>query len=180
MENKHKNIIILGTSSGAGKSLITTGLCRIFYKDGYRVAPFKAQNMSRNFAIIKDNKKIAISQVLQGVACGLEPEPWMNPILLLPKGSGNIDIILGGEEFSPSTGEWYSKNKTLFKKYLSEYYENAKNTNHKNSVYKCNETVGTHTYTYYRGTYYIDGKMCKTKRFNTEEEAEEDLQENNV
>ena len=126
MENKHKNIIILGTSSGAGKSLITTGLCRIFYKDGHRVAPFKAQNMSRNFAIIKDNKKIAISQVLQGVACGLEPEPWMNPILLLPKGSGNIDIILGGEEFSPSTGEWYSKNKTLFKKYLSEYYENAK------------------------------------------------------
>ena len=60
------------------------------------------------------------------------------------------------------------------------YYENAKNTNHKNCVYKCNETVGTHTYTYYRGTYYIDGKMCKTKRFKTEEEAEEDLQENNV
>ena len=86
METKHKNIMILGTSSGAGKSLITTGLCRIFYKDGYKVCPFKAQNMSRNFGIIKDNKKIAISQILQAYACGIEPEPWMNPILLLPKG----------------------------------------------------------------------------------------------
>lgn len=127
METKHKNIMVLGTSSGAGKSLITTGLCRIFYKDGYKVCPFKAQNMSRNFGIIKENKKIAISQILQAYACGIEPEPWMNPILLLPKGQGNIEIILGGEYFSSTTGEEYSKDKIKFRDYLKKFYENAKN-----------------------------------------------------
>ena len=56
------------------------------------------------------------------------------------------------------------------------YSENNKNTNHKNCVYKCPEHIGKYTYTYYRGTYYIEGKKCNTKRFKTKEEAEEHLQ----
>lgn len=123
MREKHKNIMILGTSSGAGKSLITTGLCRIFTSDGYDVVPFKGQNMSRNSCEIGNNKKIAISQVLQAYACKKEPQSWMNPILIIPKGNGIVDIILNGEYEKTTTGEKYSSEKVKYREYLQKIYE---------------------------------------------------------
>ena len=70
---KNKNIMILGTSSGAGKSIITAGLCRVFYKDGYKVTPFKAQNMALNSFVTKDGLEIGRSQSVQAAACRIEP-----------------------------------------------------------------------------------------------------------
>ncbi len=70
----HKNIMILGTASSAGKSLITTALCRIFYEDGFKVTPFKSQNMSLNSFVTKDGLEMGRAQVVQAEACGMEPE----------------------------------------------------------------------------------------------------------
>ena len=91
---KHKNIMVLGTSSGAGKSMITTGLCRIFYKDGHSVTPFKAQNMALNSYVTKDGLEIGRSQGVQAAACGIEPSGYMNPLLLKPCGNNMIQVIL--------------------------------------------------------------------------------------
>ena len=82
-----KVIMVQGTSSGAGKSTIVTAFCRIFSDNGYRVAPFKAQNMSSNIYIITDTSdKMARAQAVQAVASRKEPDIRMNPILLKPLG----------------------------------------------------------------------------------------------
>ncbi len=91
-----KIIMIQGTSSGVGKSIITTALCRIFKEDGYKVAPFKVQNLSTNYFKFDNGDKIAKSQVLQAYASGVTPEPSMNPILMYPK-EDSCDIILNGK-----------------------------------------------------------------------------------
>lgn len=90
-----KSLMILGTSSGAGKSTIATGLCRIFTQDGYKTAPFKAQNMSNNAYSFPDGRQMAKSQAIAAFACKLEPDPDMNPILL-KFASGSIEVILRG------------------------------------------------------------------------------------
>ncbi len=79
-----KAIMIQGTGSGVGKSVLCAALCRIFFQDGLRVAPFKSQNMSLNSFVTKDGLELARSQVMQAEAAGIEPEAEMNPILLKP------------------------------------------------------------------------------------------------
>lgn len=79
-----KNIMIQGTMSNAGKSLLCAGLCRVFRQDGFRVAPFKSQNMALNSFITRDGKEMGRAQVVQAEAAGLEPDVRMNPILLKP------------------------------------------------------------------------------------------------
>ncbi|MBC7089938.1 MAG: AAA family ATPase, partial [Methanobacteriales archaeon] len=74
-----KCIMIQGTSSSAGKTVIVAALCRIFAKKGYRVAPFKSQNMSLNSYTTNENREIAMAQVLQAEAAGVEPSHHMNP-----------------------------------------------------------------------------------------------------
>ena len=91
-----KLILIVGTSSGSGKSTISTALCRIISNSGYRVAPFKAVNMSRNSVSLKDGSEIARAQWLQAIASGTEPEKEMNPVLLKPEKDGRSQVIIKG------------------------------------------------------------------------------------
>ena len=94
---KHKNIMILGTGSNVGKSVVTAGLCRIFVQDGYKTAPFKSQNMALNSFITKDGKEMGRAQVVQAEAAGIEPEVYMNPILLKPTTDRKSQVIVNGK-----------------------------------------------------------------------------------
>ena len=109
MTRRAKLIMIQGTTSGAGKSTIAIGLCRLFSDRGYNVAPFKAQNMSSNFFTTSGGSKMALVQAIQAVAARKEPDPRMNPILLKPLGEYRSTVFLNGRFYS----EMYAK----------EYYE---------------------------------------------------------
>ncbi|ASS76468.1 cobyric acid synthase CobQ [Tumebacillus algifaecis] len=91
-----KSIMIQGTTSDAGKSLLCTGLCRIFYEDGHRVAPFKSQNMALNSYITQDGGEIGRAQGVQAEACNIEATVDMNPILLKPKAYMVSEVIVHG------------------------------------------------------------------------------------
>lgn len=105
-----KLIMIQGTSSGAGKSTIAVGLCRLFSDRGYKVAPFKAQNMSSNFFTTLAGSKMALVQAIQAVAARKEPDPRMNPILLKPLGEYRSMVFLNGRFYSEMYArEYYEK-----------------------------------------------------------------------
>lgn len=92
-----KAIMIQGTMSNAGKSLLTAGLCRIFKQDGYKTAPFKSQNMALNSYITKEGLEMGRAQVTQAEAAGTEPSVYMNPILLKPTNDVGSQVIVNGE-----------------------------------------------------------------------------------
>ncbi len=81
---KRPALMFQGTSSNAGKSVLTAAFCRILLQDGYRVAPFKSQNMSLNSFVTRDGGEMGRAQVVQAQACRLEPDVRMNPVLLKP------------------------------------------------------------------------------------------------
>lgn len=91
-----KNIMIQGTMSNVGKSLLCAGLCRIFKQDGYRVAPFKSQNMALNSFITADRGEMGRAQVVQAEAAGIAPDVRMNPILLKPTTDAGSQVIVNG------------------------------------------------------------------------------------
>ena len=124
---KNKNIMILGTSSGAGKSMIATGLCRVFYKDGYSVTPFKAQNMALNSFVTKEGFEIGRSQGVQAAACDIEGKAYMNPLLLKPCGNNMIQVILNGKPFKNMSGYEFLHEKLNFKKDIQEAYKETEN-----------------------------------------------------
>lgn len=92
-----KNIMIQGTMSNVGKSLLCAALCRIFKQDGYRVAPFKSQNMALNSFITRDGGEMGRAQVVQAEAAGAEPDVRMNPILLKPTTDVGSQVIVNGQ-----------------------------------------------------------------------------------
>jgi len=109
---KAKLLSIQGTSSGSGKSTLVVALCRIFSNLGYKVSPFKAQNMTSNFHVIKQKglvKRMAGIQSVQAAAARIEPDIRMNPVLLKPLGDNISEIILGGIGNLKMTAEDYYK-----------------------------------------------------------------------
>ncbi|WP_338953959.1 cobyric acid synthase [Fusobacterium nucleatum] len=126
---KKANLMIVGTSSGAGKSLFVTALCRIFYKDKYKVSPFKSQNMALNSYITKDGKEMGRAQVVQAEASGLEPDVNMNPILLKPSTMNKIQIIVCGKSIGNMSGAEYNQYKKNLIPVLKETYSKIENEN---------------------------------------------------
>lgn len=122
-ERMMAKIMIQGTASSVGKSILVTALCRIFKQDGFLVCPFKSQNMSLNSYITLDGKEMGRAQVLQAYAAGLEPEVFMNPILLKPTSDKKCQIIVNGKVFGNSTAMEYHNMKLEFKDMLKEQFE---------------------------------------------------------
>ena len=124
-----KSLMFLGTASNVGKSTLSAGLCRILKQDGYRVVPFKSQNMALNSYITKDGLEMGRAQVTQAEACGIEPDVRMNPILLKPAGKNRCQVIVKGkvlDHVSASTYHGYkdelaSMLKSIYGDLSSEY-----------------------------------------------------------
>lgn len=124
---KAKNIMIQGTASSVGKSLITAGLCRLFKQDGFRVAPFKSQNMALNSFITREGKEMGRAQVVQAEAAGVEPDVSMNPILLKPTTDKKAQVIINGEVYgNMSAVEYHNFKPRLGKMVKNIYNELAK------------------------------------------------------
>ena len=116
-------IMIQGTMSNAGKSLIAAGLCRIFRQDGYRVAPFKSQNMALNSFITKEGLEMGRAQVMQAEAAGMEPTVAMNPILLKPTNDIGSQVIVNGEVIgNMSARDYFAYKKKLVPDILAAYH----------------------------------------------------------
>ena len=105
-----KALMLQGTSSNVGKSVITTALCRIFYQDCWRVVPFKAQNMALNSFVTLSGGEIGRAQAVQAQACGLLPEVEMNPILLKPTGNSTSQVIVLGRPVGNMSAIEYHSN----------------------------------------------------------------------
>lgn len=118
-----KAIMIQGTMSNAGKSLLAAGLCRIFKQDGYRVAPFKSQNMALNSFITKEGLEMGRAQVMQAEAAGVEPSVMMNPILLKPTNDTGSQVIVNGEVLANMSARDYFKYKKQLIPDIMKAYE---------------------------------------------------------
>ena len=116
------NIMLQGTMSNAGKSLLAAGLCRIFRQDGYRVAPFKSQNMALNSFITKDGGEMGRAQVVQAEACGIAPDVRMNPILLKPTTDVGSQVIVNGQvRGNMRAMEYYAKKREFLPDVMAAY-----------------------------------------------------------
>src|SRR6202044_398946 len=116
-------LMILGTGSHVGKSLVTAGLGRIFSDSGIRVAPFKAQNMSLNSAATPDGREIGRAQALQAEACRVVPCAEMNPVLIKPSSDTESQIVLLGRVWGQVTASDYHRSRVedLFPAVLDSY-----------------------------------------------------------
>lgn len=122
-----KVIMVQGTMSNAGKSLLVAGLCRIFKQDGYRVAPFKSQNMALNSFITEEGLEMGRAQVMQAEAAGIKPLVCMNPILLKPTNHTGSQVIVNGEVLgNMSARDYFSYKKQLIPDIKNAFRELAK------------------------------------------------------
>jgi len=122
-----KALMIQGTGSGAGKSLVVAGLCRIFHDEGVSVAPFKAQNMALNSYITADGGEIGRAQVLQAQAAGIDPTVDMNPVLLKASGEmGSQVIIQGRPHRHMSAREYYGFRERAWEAVKESYHRLSK------------------------------------------------------
>ncbi len=123
-QKKTKVIMVQGTMSSAGKSLVVAGLCRIFKQDGYKVAPFKSQNMALNSYITKDGFEMGRAQVMQAEAAGIEPVVAMNPILLKPTNDTGSQVIVNGEVVgNMNARDYFEYKKELVPEILKAYHK---------------------------------------------------------
>ena len=117
-----KAIMIQGTMSNTGKSIISAGLCRIFRQDGYRAAPFKSQNMALNSFITEDGLEMGRAQVMQAEAAGITPDVRMNPILLKPTTDTGSQVIVRGEVLGDMDArKYFAYKKSLMPMVLEAY-----------------------------------------------------------
>ncbi len=117
-----KNLMVVGTASSAGKSLLVTAFCRIFKRRGLRVAPFKSQNMSLNSFVTAEGHEMGRAQVAQAEAAGLLPSSLMNPILLKPTADSKSQVIVNGRVYGNMTAAEYYACKDKFRPLVSEAY----------------------------------------------------------
>ena len=123
---KAKCIMVQGTMSGAGKSLLCAALCRIFKQDGYKVAPFKSQNMALNSYVTRNGMEMGRAQVMQAEAAGIEPDVRMNPVLLKPSSDiGSQVIVLGEVRGQMTATEYYEYKNSLMPEVMKAYNELA-------------------------------------------------------
>ena len=115
--------MIQGTGSHVGKSVLVAALCRIFAQDGYRVAPFKSQNMSNNSFVTKSGGEMGRAQVMQAEAAMIEPHVDMNPILLKPTGDTGSQVILQGKPLEHLLARDYYARKARLWQAVVESYE---------------------------------------------------------
>ena len=119
----HKNIMVLGTASSAGKSLITTALCRVFFEDSHRVTPFKSQNMSLNSFVTDEGLEMGRAQVVQAEAAGISPKVFMNPLLLKPNSNNGSQIIFMGKSLGNMKAREYFPFKATLKDRIRDIYK---------------------------------------------------------
>ena len=123
---KTRCIMVQGTMSGAGKSLLCAALCRIFHQDGLRCAPFKSQNMALNSYVTRDGLEMGRAQVVQAMAAGVEPDVRMNPILLKPCSDVGSQVIVNGEVRGQMPArEYFRYKKQLVPEILAAYHSLA-------------------------------------------------------
>ncbi len=118
-----RSIMIQGTGSSVGKSRLVTGLCRIFKQDGFKVAPFKSQNMALNSYITRDGLEMGRAQATQAEACGIEPSVLMNPVLLKPRSDKNSQVIVYGKPFSSLSAMDYHEYKPKLMNLVKDSYD---------------------------------------------------------
>ncbi|HXL01511.1 MAG TPA: cobyric acid synthase [Candidatus Atribacteria bacterium] len=117
---KNRSLMVQGTGSGVGKSVIVAGLVRLFARQGIKVAPFKAQNMSCNSGITEGGEEIALAQILQAQAAFQKPDSRMNPIFLKPQGNGKSEIIIRGKTWAMGKVSSYYQDKEFFWEVIKE------------------------------------------------------------
>ena len=118
-----KKVMLMGTASNVGKSVLVAGLCRIFKQDGNKVAPFKSQNMALNSFITKEGLEMGRAQVFQAEAAGIEPTAKMNPILLKPSGNHRCQVIVNGKVREDMSSTQYHDYKPKVVNILKETFE---------------------------------------------------------
>lgn len=124
-----KPIMIQGTCSNAGKSFVTASLCRLFSNMGYKVAPFKSQNMSRNAFKLKNGDIISSAQAFQCKGAKCEPTKYNNPIMLIPNSDTGSKVVVLGKEVAQMNAKEYFAVKSRFKKDIMKAYENLASEN---------------------------------------------------
>jgi len=124
---KAKSIMIQGTASNVGKSVLVAGLCRIFKQDGFSVAPFKAQNMALNSFVTFEGLEMGRAQVTQAQACKILPDVRMNPILLKPNSDTGSQIIVNGKASGNLEAKNYYKRKNILRPVVKKAYESLAN-----------------------------------------------------